>query len=61
MLRSEINGWKTVRTRREGAGVYISSVVEHLLGKNQTFLSVFVFLDALTSNRKLSSKCVHTE
>ena len=50
-----------MRTAEGEACLYISSVAEHLLGGSAEHLSVFVFLDAPTSNDgKLSSDCVHT-
>lgn len=42
------------------ADLYISSVAECLLGGSAKQLSqCFVFLEALTSNRKPSHKCAH--
>lgn len=39
--------------------LYISPVAEHLLGRSAKQLSVFVFLEVLTSNRKPFHKCAH--
>lgn len=60
MRHYEVNGCKSMRTAEGEACLYISSVAEHLLGGSAQHLSVFVFLDAPTSNGKLSSGCVHT-
>lgn len=59
MLHYEINGWKSTRTPRERQ-ICVFLLSGALAGGSAKRLSQCLFLDTLTSKRKLSSECVHT-